>query len=178
MGSHDDCGSEDDGSVRFFCHEITGVLLVTDTSESDPATSVDFDEFWAGSHVAFLFQLRHCSEWRYQHYTPRNTPLQYPITPTCGKVIGVADMELSDDAEAALSTLQTDSRSEQLYERVNDVLDQIEDDPSAHAVRRRQYRDPPLWGVPVHGSGEDWLVLWHEDEPGTISVYYIGPDLV
>ena len=48
--------------------------------------------------------------------------------------------------------------------------------PVASSVRRRRYQRVGVWGVPVHGSGEDWLVLWSEQDHGPL-VHYIGPDL-
>lgn len=75
------------------------------------------------------------------HNTPCSDPVQYPVTPRGGKVIG-------------------------------------HDDPSSERVRRYQYREPLLWGVKVSGSGEDWLIMWYEDQPGTITVHYLGPQLV
>ena len=80
------------------------------------------------------------------------------------------------DAERQLTPLEGDTRLGRLYNRINDVLDAIEDDPGDPVVRRRRYRSPPVWGVPVHGSGEDWLVLWSETEAGPL-VHYIGEDL-
>ena len=80
------------------------------------------------------------------------------------------------DADRRLHRLQTDGSRLQLYDRISDVLDAIEDDPADPAVRRRRYRSPPVWGIPVHGSGEDWLVLWSETERGPL-VHYIGEDL-
>ena len=72
-----------------------------------------------------------------------------------------------------LANLQADPGRGQLYDRINDVLDQIEDDPAAALVRRHRYLQPPLWGVQVHGSGEDWLILW-EESPNESLVHYIG----
>ena len=82
----------------------------------------------------------------------------------------------NSDADRQLSLLQADTYRSQLYDRINDVLDAIEDDPGDPLVRRRRYRLPPVWGVPVHGSGEDWLVLWSGTEAGPL-IHYIGEDL-
>lgn len=76
-------------------------------------------------------------------------------------------------ADEQLASLQANPGHEQLYDRINDVLDQIEDAPTAVVVRRQRYLQPPLWGVPVHGSGEDWLILW-EESPNESLVHYIG----
>lgn len=52
MLSHDNGGGEDDRSVRLFGDEVASVLGIADLAESDPASSVEFDEFWAGGHVS------------------------------------------------------------------------------------------------------------------------------
>ena len=80
------------------------------------------------------------------------------------------------DADQQLTLLEADTTRRQLFERVNDVLDAIEDDPSNHAVRQRRYQQPPVWGVTVQGSGEVWLILWSESDKGPL-VHYIGEDL-
>ncbi len=82
----------------------------------------------------------------------------------------------SVDADRQLTDLQSDPARRQIYDRVNDVLDAIEDDPGGAEVRLRRYNSPPVWGVPVHGSGEDWLVLWSETDAGPL-VHYLGEDL-
>ena len=80
------------------------------------------------------------------------------------------------EADRQLTVLQADLSRSQLYDRINDVLDAIEDDPGSREVRLRSYTSPPVWGVPVHGSGEDWLVLWSETDAGSL-VHYLGKDL-
>lgn len=82
----------------------------------------------------------------------------------------------SVSADRQLTDLQSDPARRQIYDRVNDVLDAIEDDPGSAGVRLRRYDSPPVWGVPVHGSGEDWLVLWSETEAGPL-VHYLDEDL-
>lgn len=82
----------------------------------------------------------------------------------------------SPEAERQLAALRNDHRSGILYERVNEMLDLIESDPTDRRVRRRRYRQPPVWGVPVHGSGHDWLVLWGETAGGP-AIFYLGEDL-
>ncbi len=85
-------------------------------------------------------------------------------------------LSFNSESREQLAELQADSARRQLYERVNDILDLIEDDPSDRSVRLRRYRNPPIWGVTVHGSGEDWLVLWSETDSGGW-IHYIGEDL-
>ena len=79
-------------------------------------------------------------------------------------------------AEEALARLGRDDAQKLLYDRVNDALDLLEDDPSDGRVRRRQYRDPKMWGIVVRGRDEDWLILWDQVDD-LVTVLYIGPDL-
>ena len=89
----------------------------------------------------------------------------------------MGDLLFSVEADRQLTTLQADPARSQLYERINDVLDAIEDDPGGREVRLRRYSSPPAWGVPVHGSGEDWLVIWSHTDAGPL-VHYLGEDLL
>lgn len=79
------------------------------------------------------------------------------------------------EADAQLGKLQDTPQLSELWERVNNVLDGIEDNPTDSQYRRRRYQTPPIWGVPVHGSGKDWLILWSETEGGLL-IHYIGPE--
>lgn len=88
----------------------------------------------------------------------------------------MGELLFSADADRQLTMLQADLSRRQLYERINDVLDAIEDDPGSREVRLRRYSSPPVWGVPVHGSGEDWLVICSETGRGPL-VHYLGEDL-
>jgi hypothetical protein len=90
----------------------------------------------------------------------------------------MSELIFSPEADEQLSQLQAESALTQLYERVNDALDGIEDDPAAAENRRRRYSvtKSAMWGVPVHGAGEDWIVLWSESADGPY-IHYVGPDL-
>ncbi len=88
----------------------------------------------------------------------------------------MGELLFSADADRQLTMLQADLSRRQLYERINDVLDAIEDDPGSREVRLRRYSSPSVWGVPAHGSGEDWLVIWSETGRGPL-VHYLGEDL-
>ena len=88
----------------------------------------------------------------------------------------MGDLLFAIEADRQLTMLQADPARGQLYDRINDVLDAIEDDPGSRRVRLRRYASPPLWGVPVHGSGEEWLVIWSETEAGPL-IHYLGEDL-
>jgi len=82
----------------------------------------------------------------------------------------------SPEAERQLAALRADHRRGALYGRVNEMLDLIESDPTDRRVRRRRYRQPPVRGVPVSGSGHDWLILWGETADGN-AVLYLGTDV-
>ena len=88
----------------------------------------------------------------------------------------MGDLLFSIEADQQLTMLQADPVRSQLYDRINDVLDAIEDDPGSVEVRRRRYDSPPVWGVPVRGSGEHWLVLWSKTQAGPL-IHYLGKDL-
>lgn len=88
----------------------------------------------------------------------------------------MGELLFSPEADQQLVALRADASLSHLYQRVNDVLDDIEDDRHSRRIRRRRYHRPAIWGVPVHGSGEEWLILWSEQDHGPL-VHYIGPDL-
>ena len=90
----------------------------------------------------------------------------------------MAELLFSAEADRQITALAADPTRDLLYDRVNDVLDAIEDDPSDAGVRRRRYQSPPVWGVVVRAEGiiEDWLILWSETDRGPV-VHYIGEDL-
>lgn len=90
----------------------------------------------------------------------------------------MAELLFSVEADRQLRVLAADQTRERLYDRINDALDAIEDDPRDPHVRRRRYQSPPVWGVLVRAEGmdEDWLILWSETDRGPL-VHYIGEDL-
>ena len=77
------------------------------------------------------------------------------------------------EAYEVLVRLGDDQARSQLYERICGILDTLESNPGDASVRRHRYQIRPVWRVPVHGSGEDWLVLW-EKTGDTITIHYIG----
>ncbi len=91
----------------------------------------------------------------------------------------MATLRFLPDADAELRRLLDSPELQTLYERLNDLLDILEDDPGDHRVRRRRYDTIDSWGFDVHGSGEDLLVIWTrpDEPPEVILVKYIGPKL-
>ncbi|MCY3926225.1 MAG: hypothetical protein OXG52_12100 [bacterium] len=90
----------------------------------------------------------------------------------------MAELLFSPESDRQLTVLAADTGRTWLYERVNDALDAIEDDPDPGdaRLRRRRYHYPPLWGIVVPAEAVDWLILWSETDLGPI-VHYIGKDL-
>jgi hypothetical protein len=88
----------------------------------------------------------------------------------------VAELFFEEHADSTLTALEADPSRARLLERVNEVLDLLEDDPGDERVRRRRYLIVDAWGVPVSGDGEEWLIRWdlHAD---SVVVRYLGPDL-
>ena len=74
----------------------------------------------------------------------------------------MGELLFGPEADQQLVALRADASLNHLYQRVNDALDDIEDDRLSRRIRRRRYHRPAMWGVPVHGSGEEWLILWSE----------------
>lgn len=88
-------------------------------------------------------------------------------------ILSVAELLFFPVADRQLTALQSDSTRRELYDRVNDLLDVLEADPGGASVRRLRYQRPAIWGIPVHGSGEEWLILWSESETASL-IHYIG----
>ena len=87
----------------------------------------------------------------------------------------VAVFSAKPEARAQLEGLKRDPAQRQLAHRVVEFLRLLRDDPGDDRVRRRRYQQD-LWGIPVRGSGGDWLILWRGDVDA-VEVIYIGPDL-
>jgi hypothetical protein len=95
-----------------------------------------------------------------------------------------AEIAYNKPADTALRLLEADPAQAKVVDRIYDALDLLEADPGDQRVRRRRFRpevfgDPPLWGIPIHGIDENWLILWadHITEPGVVVIHYIGPDI-
>jgi len=68
-------------------------------------------------------------------------------------------------------------------QRIEALLDVLEDDPGDSRVRRRSIRastspaeQGPVWGFTVRGRDTDYLVLWRAAADG-VEVLYIGGDV-
>ncbi len=80
------------------------------------------------------------------------------------------------DAENALNQLQNDATQKHLYNKINDALDLIEDHPTTSKARQRRYHQTKLWGIPVYGNKQDWLIIWEPADNNQI-IHYIGPEI-
>ena len=58
-------------------------------------------------------------------------------------------------------------------ERVEACLDWLEGDPVDSRARRRRFSNG-LFAITSVVDGEEWLILWEEDPPGTAVVRFIG----
>ena len=62
-----------------------------------------------------------------------------------------------------------------MLERVDGILDALDDDPGQAWLRSHRFQDPPLWCVTFDAAGETWAILWSMDGKDRVLVDYIGP---
>ncbi len=88
----------------------------------------------------------------------------------------MADLYFDPEADATLTALEADKTRQDLADRVSETLDTLEREPDNPTVRRRRFQIG-LWGIPVSGSGEDWIILWepHPELADAIVVHHVGP---
>ena len=88
----------------------------------------------------------------------------------------MADLYFDPEADRTLTATEADDSRVDLATRLNEVLLLLEKDPHDPRVRRRRFQIG-LWGIPVSGSGEDWIILWepHPVDEDAVIVHYIGP---
>jgi hypothetical protein len=89
-------------------------------------------------------------------------------------LIGVHELVFEPDPYDAYTRI----RDERVLDRLDAVLDQLERDPGAAAVRQHRFSDPPVWCVVLRIGSGDWAILW---EPGpatkknpTVVIHYVG----
>ena len=84
--------------------------------------------------------------------------------------------QYQDEAWDSIQALFTDRARAGLADRVEQILDLRAAGGGDARVRAGRMADPPMWMVPVHGSGQDWLLLWHPDPAdGEPYIAYAGP---
>ncbi len=77
------------------------------------------------------------------------------------------------DAAAAYERLQRPGDA-RLLDALNDALDALGADPGDKRCRVRSFGGG-LWGIPVRGRDDDWLLIWEQDQEGTV-IRYLGTD--
>lgn len=92
----------------------------------------------------------------------------------------MAEVFFTELADEQLTRLEANANLGRLLARVEEVLDQLEQDPGQEQLRRHEYRQLLEWKlayeVAVQGNSENWVLLWtwHEDQPGNVVVIYLG----
>jgi hypothetical protein len=77
------------------------------------------------------------------------------------------------DAAAAYERLVRPGDA-QLIDALDEALDLLEADPGDKRCRTRSF-GRGRWGITARGRDEDWLIIWDQDDEGTV-VRYIGAD--
>ena len=72
--------------------------------------------------------------------------------------------------------LREDPRRRKVLDRIDEILDALEEDPGQAWLRAHRFQDPPLWCVTFDASGEAWAILWSMDDndDDRVLVDYIG----
>jgi hypothetical protein len=84
--------------------------------------------------------------------------------------------QYADEAWNSIQALFDSETRSALADRVDEILDLL--DAGGTDARARRHRTLSLnrWTVPVRGSGEDWLIIWHPDsQTAEPYVIYAGP---
>lgn len=83
---------------------------------------------------------------------------------------------LKPEAIEALERLARTPALLELFTRLDAAIDRLEREHTSREARRLRYMTrPATWGIPVHGSGEDWQILWQLVGPDDVVIAYIGP---
>ncbi len=80
-------------------------------------------------------------------------------------------LELDPIPDAVLESLHRENP--RVAQPLEECLDWIEAEPVDPRAKRRQFSNGLRAVTPVV-AGEEWLVLWEEDPPGTAVVRFIG----
>jgi hypothetical protein len=88
----------------------------------------------------------------------------------------MARVEFDEGPLFAYAALEKQAAKD-LLDEIDDAVDLLEADPANALARRRSFRDG-LWGIPVRGRADDWLVVWEHDsdDEDLVVVRYLGPD--
>jgi hypothetical protein len=77
-------------------------------------------------------------------------------------------------AAAAIQAVFDDPRQSLLAERLEEILDVLEDDPSDIRVRKNRMQQPKFWLVRVYGSGREFAIMWDLGLDGDPYVRWAG----
>jgi hypothetical protein len=84
----------------------------------------------------------------------------------------------ADGAWESIQHLYDDPARDVLAERLDAMLDVLEQDPGDARVKRHPMQAPQLWHFTVAGNGEVWSVLWEPDANGDPYIHFAGTGLV
>ena len=91
----------------------------------------------------------------------------------------MAELYFDEVADLTLTRLEAsaDPQDRALLHRINNVLDQLAEDPGDASVRGRRFQSG-LWLVTVLGRAreDNWALLWepHIEVPEDVMIHYIG----
>lgn len=79
-------------------------------------------------------------------------------------------------ADRLLYALEADETRRRLFDRINEVLFDLERDSNQRHLRRHRFQIG-MWGVIAAAGADEWIVLWepHPDIDDAIIIQYVGP---
>jgi len=79
-------------------------------------------------------------------------------------------------ADRRLYELEADETRRRLFDRINEILSELERDSKQPHLRRHRFQIG-MWGVIAASGADEWIVLWepHPDIDDAIIIQYVGP---
>lgn len=79
-------------------------------------------------------------------------------------------------ADRLLYESEADETCRRLFDRLNEVLFDLERDSNQRHLRRHRFQIG-MWGVIAAAGADEWIVLWepHPDIDDAIIIQYVGP---
>jgi hypothetical protein len=87
--------------------------------------------------------------------------------------VTTAERELWLDANPDDKLASLRAHAAHVAARIDEVLDWIEADPPDPRAKRRRFSNG-MWAVSATIAGDEWIVLWEEDEPNHPVIRFIG----
>lgn len=87
----------------------------------------------------------------------------------------MATLLFAPEADKFLTELEATPTRVELLGKINTALDLLERDPSDIRCRRRRFSNIGCWAISLEAERTDWLILWEEDETGSVIVRAIVP---